>query len=114
MFKKPNKYKNIKVNGYDSKKEARRATELKLIERSGSIRELKEQVPFVILGSFKGKDGVTERGIKYYADFCYYDLDKKTFVIEDVKSAATRKNPDYVIKRKLIKHLYPDYLFIET
>lgn len=115
MFKrkKSSKYKNIKVNGYDSKKEAKRASELQLMERSGVITSLNEQVPFVLLETFK-KDGVTERGIKYYADFVYYDKEKKRLVIEDVKSSATKKNPDYVIKRKLVKHFYPDYLFIET
>jgi hypothetical protein len=115
MFKKkkPSKYKNIKVNGYDSKKEAKRASELKILEKAGVITSLNEQVSFVLLESFK-KDGVTERGIKYYADFVYYDKEKKRLVIEDVKSAITKKNKDYIIKRKLVKFFYPDYLFIET
>jgi hypothetical protein len=115
MFKKkkPSKYKNIKVNGYDSKKEAKRASELKILEKAGVITSLNEQVSFVLLESFK-KDGVTERGIKYYADFVYYDREKKRLVIEDVKSAITKKNKDYIIKRKLVKFFYPDYLFIET
>jgi len=115
MFKrkKPSKYKNVKISGYDSKKEARRAGELKILEKAGIINSLNEQVPFVLLESFK-KDGVTERGIKYYADFVYYDKEKKRLVIEDVKSDITKKNKDYIIKRKLVKFFYPDYLFIET
>jgi hypothetical protein len=116
MFKKkkPNKYRNIKVGGYDSKKEARRAVELKMLERTGLIKSLEEQVPFILVQSFKGKDGITERGVKYYADFVYYDVEKKSLVIEDVKSDITKKKPEYVIKRKLVKKSYPDYLFIET
>jgi antitoxin component YwqK of YwqJK toxin-antitoxin module len=45
---------------------------------------------------------------------CYYDNEKKSFVIEDVKSSFTKKLPAYIIKRKLVKKFYPDYIFIET
>lgn len=35
------KYKAVRTNGYASKKEARRAEEMKMLERFGEITELK-------------------------------------------------------------------------
>lgn len=107
------KYFNKKTKGFDSRKEAKRYTELLILEKAGVITSLNKQVPFILLETFKDKAGNTERGIKYLADFVYYDREKKTLVIEDVKSPITKKLPSYVIKRKLVKKSYPDYLFIE-
>lgn len=112
-MKRKAKYFNKKINGFDSKKEARRFTELSLKEKAGLITSLNKQVPFVILESFKHLSG-NERGIKYIADFVYYDREKKALVIEDVKSEITRKLSTYILKRKLVKKFYPDYLFIEV
>jgi hypothetical protein len=108
------KYKNIKHSGYDSRKEAKRASELKLLEKSGIISNLEEQVAFVILESFKDSQGNTERDIKYIADFTYYDEEKRSHVIEDVKSPVSRKLPAYIMKRKLVKKGYPFYTFLES
>ena len=48
-----NKYRNKKcvLDGieFDSKKEMRRYSELKLLERAGEISDLKIQVPFLLL-----------------------------------------------------------------
>lgn len=109
-----NKYKNIKFGKFDSKKEAKRYGELLILEKAGVITSLNKQVPFVIFESFKDKAGNTERGVKYIADFVYYDREKKTLIIEDVKSPITKKLPSYIIKRKLVKKFYPDYLFLEV
>ena len=108
------KYKNKKHNGYDSRKEAHRAYGLSLREREGSIKELKEQVPFVILESFVDNESKKIQGIKYLADFVYYDVELNKYVIEDVKSPATKKIAAYIIKKKFIKKLYPNYIFKET
>lgn len=108
------KYFNKKTKGFDSRKEAKRYTELLILEKAGVITSLNKQVPFILLESFKDKSGNAERGIKYLADFVYYDREKKTLVIEDVKSRITKKLPSYVIKRKLVKKFYPDYLFLEV
>jgi len=109
------KYKNIKTaDGFDSKKEAKRFKELELMQRAGVIRNLTKQSPFNLLPSFKDKQGITERGIKYVADFVYFDIEKGSLVIEDVKSPFTKKLPAYIIKRKLVKFTYPEYLFIEV
>ena len=113
--KKGSKYKNIKTkDGFDSKKERKRYLELEMLQKAGVIRCLAKQAPFELLPTFKDKQGITERGIKYIADFVYYDNEKKSFVIEDVKSPFTRKLSTYVIKRKLVKKFYPDYLFLEV
>ena len=108
------KYFNKKTRGYDSKKEAKRALELHDLEKDGEIVNLQEQVPFILLDTFKDSLGNTERGIKYIADFVYYDNKRKNLVIEDVKSAITKKLSTYIIKRKLVKVRYPKYIFIET
>lgn len=109
-----NKFRNIKSGKFDSKKEAKRYGELLILEKAGVITSLDKQKPFVLLDSFKDKAGNAERGIKYLADFVYYDREKKTLVIEDIKSPITKKLPSYVIKRKLVKKFYPDYLFLEV
>lgn len=112
--KKGSKYKNIKTaDGFDSKKERKRYLELEMLQKAGVIRCLAKQAPFELLPTFKDKQGITERGIKYIADFVYYDNEKKSLVIEDVKSPFTRRLPAYVIKRKFVKKIYPDYLFLE-
>ena len=96
------KYKNQKVtlNGikFDSKKEARRYYELKLLERAGIIKELKLQVPYVLIE--KSKHG---REIKYLADFTY--IEKGKLIVEDVKSSAT-KTPLYKLKKRLLAERY--------
>ena len=45
------KYKAVKTDGYSSKKEAKRAAELKLMERAGHISGLREQVAYVLAPS---------------------------------------------------------------
>lgn len=113
--KKGSKYKNVKTkDGFDSKKERKRFLELEMLQKAGVIKYLQKQTPFELLPTFKDKQGNTERGIKYIADFVYYDNEKNTLVIEDVKSPITRELSTYVIKRKLVKKFYPDYLFLEV
>lgn len=107
-----NKYKNKKTflagSKFDSQKEANRFQELILLQRAGIISDLQRQVKFEIVP----KDG-NERASFYVADFVYNKADGKK-IIEDVKSAITRKLPLYILKRKLVKHIYKDYEFLET
>lgn len=113
--KKGSKYKNIKTaDGFDSKKERKRYLELEMLQKAGVIKCLAKQAPFELIQTFKDKQGITEKRIRYIADFVYYDNEKKSLVIEDVKSPITRKLSTYVIKRKLVKWFYPDYLFLEV
>ena len=106
---KKSKFGNQKSNGYHSKRENKRANHLKLLEKTGKISELKEQVRFKLLETFKDSGGKTERGISYIADFVY----KKDgqLICDDSKGFRT---DTYIIKRKLFKSKYPKYIFIES
>ena len=70
-----NKYKNKKIviDGikFDSRLEANRYCQLKILERAREIKDLRRQVEFVIQPSYK-KNNKTIRAIKYIADFVYY------------------------------------------
>jgi hypothetical protein len=76
-------------------KEANRWCELKMLEKAGLIKDLQRQVKFELIPK---QDG--ERAVHYVADFVYVEDGKK--IVEDVKSAVTKKNKEYVIKRKLL------------
>jgi len=108
---KKSKYRNKKINGYDSIKEYRRACVLKDMEKLGLITHLKEQQSFVLLESFTDNQGNKERGITYKMDFTYFDTHKNYLVAEDVKGFRTSV---YTMKRKMFKKLYPQYVFIES
>ena len=97
---------------FDSKKEARRYADLKILEKAGEISHLQLQPKFRLLDGFK-HNGETIRPINYFADFSYIDTEGNE-VVEDVKSKAT-KTPVYSIKKKLFLNKYGErYLFIET
>lgn len=111
MWNKRSKFGAVKSGGYDSKKEHKRALELELLQKANEIADLQKQVKFQLLASFKDSSGKTERGISYIADFVYFDKNKNKLVCEDSKGFKTT---DYIIKRKLFKHKYPEYIFIES
>ena len=96
--RKPGKFRNRKttVDGvvYDSAKEARRGSELALLERAGQISGLERQVRIPII-----VNGV--KVCSYVADFQYVQNGRT--VVEDVKSEHTRKLPLYRLKNKLLK-----------
>lgn len=86
---------------FDSKKEAQRYAELKLLERSGAIHNLQRQVRYELIPAQK-KDGKTvERACHYIADFVYTENGKT--VVEDVKGFRTK---EYVLKRKLMLRVH--------
>lgn len=98
----PRKYGNVRteVDGisFDSKKEAKRYSELKLLERAGHIRDLELQpmFPMVINGHLV---------CTYIADFAYL-VPNGSRVVEDVKSPATRSEAAYRIKNKLMRAIH--------
>lgn len=103
-----NKYRNKKVvrNGitYDSQKEANRHAVLKLLERSGKIRDLQRQVKFELLPAQREKMGtgkVIERACSYIADFTYYE--NGVLVVEDTKGYKT---PEYKLKKKMMLYFH--------
>lgn len=96
------------VNGikFDSKKEANRYLELKLLEKQGLIKHIDRQTRFELQPSYK-KNGKTIRAIYYVADFAYIDVKTGKTIIEDVKSEAT-KTQVYRIKKKILEYKYPN------
>lgn len=116
------KYGNRKavVDGitFDSKKEAQRYTELKLLEKAGKITSLCRQIEFELIpaqremtdqiytkGPNKGKfkpGKVIEHKCSYVADFVYWDLKNNCMVVEDTKGMRTK---EYIIKRKLMLYM---------
>ena len=117
------KYNATKVtidgHTFDSRKEANRYCELKLLEKGNVIRDLRLQVEFELLPNqyateerygkngrrLKPKEVLLERRCCYVADFVYDDNRTGETVVEDTKSKATR-TPEYIIKRKLMLHKY--------
>lgn len=104
--------KKVKIDGmvFDSKKEANRYLELKLLVKAKEIRDLELQPRFVLQESFKRK-GKTHRAITYIADFKYIDCKTGKTVVEDTKGYRTEV---YNIKKKLFLNKYPDMEFVES
>lgn len=103
------KYRNRKttVDGvrFDSKAEAARYRELKLLQTGGLIRDLQLQPAFELQPKYR-YNGKTVRAIKYIGDFSY--LENGVRVVEDVKGKATEV---FKLKAKLFQFKYPDIDF---
>lgn len=115
------KYGNKKSFAYgkifDSKKEARRYAELKLLQDAGEISDLELQKVYELIPAQyeyferygkKGqrlKDGrrCIEKSCVYKADFVYKDNRTGQTVVEDTKGMRTIQ---YIIKRKLMLYRY--------
>jgi hypothetical protein len=99
-YSKGTKFRNIPTTAdgiqFDSRAEARRYGELKLMERGRAISNLELQPTFRldVLGCYI---------CDYTADFRY--VEAGATVVEDVKSKATR-TPQYRIKVKLLKAIH--------
>ena len=95
---KVSKYKAEKVEilgiKFDSKREAKRYFELRLLEQAGEISNLQRQVKYILIPAqmefYIGKTGqkkagkVLERECSYRADFSYIDKQGQK-IVEDVK-----------------------------
>jgi hypothetical protein len=97
------KYRNIKteVDGitFDSKREAARWGELKLMERAGLIRDLKRQVAFELAPGVKFEGALRRQpALRLIVDFQYTEHDR--LILEDVKGVVTDV---FRIKRHLLK-----------
>ena len=94
--------KKIAVDGiiFDSKKEAARYSELKILLKAGLIFDLELQPVYEIQPSYK-RQGKTVRAIKYLADFRYKENGK--MVVEDVKGFKTDM---YKLKKKLVEYKF--------
>ena len=100
---------------FDSRAEMARYIELVQMQRMGLINGLQRQVRYEIIPAIKVQkeialktktkvvERVDEKAAHYTCDFQY--TQDGVLVIEDAKSEATRKEKDYVLRRKLMKHL---------
>jgi len=126
MMNRSSKYGNKKtvVDGFafDSKAEATRYQELKLLQKAGEIFNLELQPKYTLVPKTKKRRAVT-----YTADFRYMeyvppkihyrddeDATPVRIVVEDVKSPATAKNKAYIVKRNLFEYQNPNIDFREV
>lgn len=94
---------NIK---FDSKAEANRYIELKMLEKARKISDLELQPKFILQEQYINNKGEKIRAITYKADFCYLEGNK--IVVEDVKGVETK---EFKIKKKLFENKYRDIDF---
>lgn len=110
MISRGNKFgsRKTEIDGhvFDSRKEARRYAELRLLERAGEISNLKTQVPFLLIPNQFDENGhVLERAVTYKADFVYNRGGK--LVVEDTKGYRDGGAYNlFVIKRKLMLRVH--------
>ena len=102
---------------FDSRKEAERYSELKLLERCGAISNLELQKVYELIpaqyeiyerygkNGQRLKDGkkCIEKSCVYKADFVYIDNETGQQVVEDVKGFRTK---EYKIKKKLMLYIH--------
>ncbi|MEN8291405.1 DUF1064 domain-containing protein [Acinetobacter radioresistens] len=104
---KKNKFNAVKVEidgfAFDSKKEAKRYIQLKAMQQHKEIRELKHHQCFELAPKTRiAGEKRAKPALRYFADFTYYTAAGE-FVVEDVKSAITRKTASYRNKKHLMK-----------
>ena len=102
----PNKYGavNSTVDGivFDSKREARRWQELKLLERAGKITNLERQVTYVLAPGVKIEGEKRARPpLRFTADFRY--VEDGELVVEDSKGFADKA---FRIRQHLMKFMF--------
>ena len=103
------KYKSQRIEKdgmkFDSVKEYKRYIELTARMQRGEISELKCQVKFVLAPKVKLEgEKRAKPELRYYADFTY--LSNGKLIVEDVKSAVTRKLQSYRNKKHLMKTVH--------
>ena len=89
----------------DSQKEYRRYIELTAMQQRSEIQDLKCQVKFELAPKVKiaGEKRV-KPALRYFADFTY--VRNGVLVVEDVKSAVTRKLASFRNKKHLMKTVH--------
>lgn len=108
MFRKyHNKKTVIDEIKFDSKLEAERYAQLKILERAGVIRDLELQPEYELIPSFR-KNGKTWRKTVYKADFRYILCDDDKTIIEDVKGSTAVITDVFRLKQKLFEYKYPE------
>lgn len=111
--RKKNKYGAVKTMAdgivFDSKREAARYLELKVMQKAGEIHDLEMQPVYTLQQSFRDNQGNVHRAITYRADFQYYQNGE--VVVEDVKGKETAV---FKLKKKLFIKKYPELILRVT
>lgn len=98
----------IELDGmtFDSKKEHKRYIELKAMQQRGEIFGLEHHTKFELAPKTKLEgEKRAKPALRYFADFTYYNT-RGEYIVEDVKSAATRKLASYRNKKHLMSTVH--------
>lgn len=121
-----NKFGAKKVGSYDSKAEKFVAEKYGILEKAGLIWGLRRcEVHFLIIPEISHievikkqlktkvkrieKKVTEEKAAHYTPDFFYYDCETSEYVMLEVKSFITKKQADYPLRRKLMKHIIREH-----
>lgn len=108
-------YKGIK---FDSERERDRFIFLEDCQRRGVIADLKRQVWFTLIPDeysdvdvqLKTKTKTVQRrtfiGVRYKADFVYYNVARKCHVVEDVKASKNVIPKEFELKEKMMWYFH--------
>lgn len=105
------KSKKVEYDGmiFDSITEFQYYTVLKRMQEKGEITDLKCQVPFLLVPSFKDSYGTSVRKMEYISDFTYIK-DGKLHIV-DVKGSMYNITIESKNKIKMCKYLNQDTIF---
>lgn len=103
LVKRQPKYRNTRVDGFDSQAEAKRYDELLLLERAGTISGLVVHPIYELQAAFRDAQGRRWAAVRYEGDFGYTEGGRA--VVEDVKGVRTEA---FKIKERLFRYRYPE------
>lgn len=121
-----NKFGAQKQGVFDSKAERFIAEKYGVLEEAGLIRGFRRcDVHFLIIPEISHVEVVEkqlktkvkrierkvieEREARYTPDFFYYDCETDEYVMLEVKSFITKRQHDYPLRRKLMKHIINEH-----
>ena len=114
VAKSRSKYGNVRTEShgitFDSKAEAKRYGELKLLEKAKLIHTLELQPAFPLHAPSPAEPEPLLLG-HYIADFSYFDLKVQAWIVEDVKGGKATQTPLFSWKWKHVQAQYPTFKF---
>ena len=114
VAKSRSKYGNVRTEShgitFDSKAEAKRYRELKLLEEAKLIHTLELQPAFPLHAPSPAEPEPLLLG-HYIADFSYFDLKVQAWIVEDVKGGKATQTPLFSWKWKHVQAQYPTFKF---
>lgn len=117
-----NKFGARKIGSFDSKAEKVVAEKIGVLEEAGLVRGLRRcDIHFLIIPEISHIEVVEkqlktkvkriekkiteEKEARYTPDFFYFDCETNEYVMLEVKSFITKRQHDYPLRRKLMKHI---------